>query len=102
MYVSMKNMLEKAKNENYAVMAINCFNLETARSVITAAEKENAPIIINLFQDHLLYHCDSELITPIVKTLANRSKINVALNFDHGQEVIDLKKLLMMVFFCNV
>ena len=54
MYVSMKNMLEKAKNENYAVMAINCFNLETARSVITAAEKENAPIIINLFQDHLL------------------------------------------------
>ena len=48
MYVSMKNMLEKAKNENYAVMAINCFNLETARSVITAAEKENAPIIINL------------------------------------------------------
>lgn len=94
MYVSMKNMLEKAKAENYAVMAINCFNLETARSVITAAEKENSPIILNLFQDHLLYHCDSELITPIVKTLAYRSKINIALNFDHGQEVIDLKKAI--------
>lgn len=94
MYVSMKKMLEKANEKNYAVMAINCFNLETARSVIKAAEKENAPIIINIFQDHLLTHCDSELITPIVKKLASRTTINVALNFDHGQEVIDLKKAI--------
>lgn len=94
MYVSMKNMLNKANANDYAIMAINCFNLETARTVIRAAEKENAPIIINLFQDHLLHHCDSELITPIVKTLANRSKIQVALNFDHGQEVILLKKAI--------
>ncbi|WP_182186944.1 class II fructose-bisphosphate aldolase [Pectinatus frisingensis] len=94
MYVSMKNMLEKANAENYAVMAINCFNLETVRSVITAAEQENAPIIIDIYNDHLLQHCDSELITPIVKTLAYRSKINVALNFDHGQEVIDIKKAI--------
>ncbi|TCS78145.1 class II fructose-bisphosphate aldolase [Pectinatus cerevisiiphilus] len=94
MYVSMKNMLEKANVENYAVMAINCFNLETIRSVITAAEQENAPIIINLYQEHLLQHCDSELVTPMVKTLAGRSKINVALNFDHGQEIIDLKKAI--------
>ncbi len=94
MYVSMKNMLKKANAEKYAVMAINCFNLETVRSVITAAEQENSPIIIDIYNDHLLQHCDSELITPIVKTLAYRSKINVALNFDHGQEVIDIKKAI--------
>ena len=94
MYVSMKNMLDRANDENYAVMAINCFNLETARSVITAAEEEDAPIIINIFQDHLLGHCDSELIAPLVKTLAYRSKVDVALNFDHGQEVLDLKKAI--------
>lgn len=40
MYVSMKEMLDKANKENYAVMAINCFNLETARAVIKAAELE--------------------------------------------------------------
>lgn len=34
MYVSMKGMLERANKEHYAVMAINCFNLETARAVI--------------------------------------------------------------------
>lgn len=94
MYVSMKEMLDKANKENYAVMAINCFNLETARAVIKAAELENAPIIINVFQEHLIDHCDSELITPIVKTLAARTNIKVALNFDHGQEVLFLKKAI--------
>lgn len=94
MYVSMKEMLDKANKENYAVMAINCFNVETARAVITAAELEKAPIIVNLYQDHLINHCDSELITPIVKTLASRASVNVALNFDHGQEVEYLKKAL--------
>ncbi len=94
MYVSMKEMLDKANKENYAVMAINCFNVETARTVIAAAELEQAPIIVNLYQDHLINHCDSELITPIVKTLANRASVNVALNFDHGQEPGYLKKAL--------
>jgi fructose-bisphosphate aldolase class II len=94
MYVSMKEMLDEANKENYAVMAINCFNIETARTVITAAELERAPIIVNLYQDHLINHCDSELITPIVKTLANRATVNVALNFDHGQESRYLKKAL--------
>jgi fructose-bisphosphate aldolase class II len=94
MYVSMTDMLKRANAGNYAVMAINCFNLETARSVIRAAEKEQAPIIINIFQDHLLYHCDSQLITPIVKILANRTNIQVALNFDHGQDVLFLKKAI--------
>ena len=86
MYVSMKNMLADANANNYAIMAINCFNIETVRTVIRAAEMEDAPIIVNIFQDHLLTHCDSELITPVVKILAERSNVNVALNFDHGQE----------------
>lgn len=86
MYVSMKKMLDDANIGYYAIMAINCFNIETARTAIRAAELEDAPIIVNIFQDHLLTHCDSELITPVVKLLAERSNVNVALNFDHGQE----------------
>ena len=86
MYVSMKKMLDDANANNYAVMAINCFNIETARSVIAAAEELNAPIIINIYKDHLLTHCDSELITPVVRTLAENSSVSVALNLDHGSE----------------
>lgn len=94
MYVSMKKILERANKENYAVMAINCFNLETARTVIKAAELEKAPIIVNIFQEHFEKHSDSELITPIVKTLAERASVEVALNFDHGQDTELLKKAI--------
>lgn len=94
MYVSMKEMLKKANEGNYAIMALNCFNLETVRTVIRAAELEEAPIIINIFQEHFEKHSDSELITPIVKTLAEKSSVEVALNFDHGQDTDLLKKAL--------
>lgn len=94
MYVSMKGMLTRANEGNYAVMAINCFNIETVRAVIEAAQEERAPIIVNIVQEHMVNHCDSELIAPVVKMLAQRASVEVALNFDHGEEVLLLKKAL--------
>lgn len=95
MYVSMKGMLKRANEGNYAVMAINCFNIETARAVINAAQPLRAPIIINIVQEHMVNHCDSNLIAPIVKKLAQRASVEVALNFDHGEEIGLLKKALV-------
>lgn len=95
MYVSMKAMLERANQGNYAVMAINCFNIETARAVIDAAQQERAPIIINIVQEHMVKHCDSALIAPIVRVLAERASVEVALNFDHGEEVGLIKKAIV-------
>lgn len=94
MYTSMKNMLCDANKSGYAVMAINCFNIETCRCVINAAEKENAPIIVNIFKDHLLTHCESALIAPVVKYLANNTSVSVALNYDHGSDENSLKKAI--------
>lgn len=95
MYVSMKDMLKRANEGNYAVMAINCFNIETARAVITTAQEERAPIIVNIVQEHMVEHCDSNLIAPIVKKLADRASVEVALNFDHGEELSLLKKAIV-------
>lgn len=95
MYVSMKGMLRRANEENYAVMAINCFNIETARAVIMAAQSLRAPIIVNIVQEHMVNHCDSNLIAPIVKKLAERASVEVALNFDHGEEISLLKQALV-------
>ena len=94
MYVSMKGMLERANKGNYAVMAINCFNIETTRAVIEAAQSLRAPIIINIVQEHMENHSDSELIAPIVRLLAQRASVEVALNFDHGVNIGLVKKAL--------
>lgn len=94
MYVSMKEMLQKANQEKYAVMAINCFNLETAKAVIEAAEELHAPIIIDLLQDHLKEHLDHRYLTqPIIRMAAN-AKVEVAINLDHGQDVAFVKQCL--------
>lgn len=94
MYVSMKGMLERANAQNYAIMAINCFNIETVRATITAAQELRAPIIINIVEEHMVQHCDSALIAPIVTMLAARASVEVALNFDHGTQLGLLKKAL--------
>ncbi|WP_314065962.1 class II fructose-bisphosphate aldolase [uncultured Vagococcus sp.] len=94
MYVSMKGMLQRANQGNYAVMAINCFNLESAKAAIDAAQELRAPIIIDLLQDHLAYHFDSVILTePIIK-LAQAASVEVAINLDHGQNMAGVKQCL--------
>ena len=46
--VSMKEMLEKAKNEGYAVGQFNINNLEWTQAVLTAAQENESPIILSL------------------------------------------------------
>lgn len=94
MYESMKGMLAKANAEGYAVMAINAFNLETARGVITAAEEMDAPIIIDLLQDHVKAYFDCDILTaPIIK-MAQAAHVPVAINLDHGHDIAHLKRCL--------
>jgi fructose-bisphosphate aldolase, class II len=94
MYVSMKGMLERANEGNYAVMAINCFNLETAEAVIQAAQEVRAPIIIDLYQDHLKEHFGSHLLTKPIIQMANEASVEVAINLDHGQDIGLVKRCL--------
>lgn len=94
MYVSMKGMLDRANKGKYAVMAINCFNLETAKAVIDGAQNLRAPIIIDLLQDHLIDHLGSKLLTQPIIEMANASSVEVAINLDHGQDIGFVKRCL--------
>jgi len=94
MYTSMRDMLQKANKEGYAVMAINSFNLESAAGVIHAATEMCSPIIIDLHQDHVKRYFDCDVITrPLVKMIEQTS-VPVAINLDHGSDVALLKRCL--------
>lgn len=94
MYVSMKQMLKKAKDENFAIMAINCINLETAKAVIEAAEEYHAPIIVDLLEEHLEMHLNFKYLTKPIIRMANDAKTEVAINLDHGQNIGFVKQCL--------
>ncbi|MCQ2009488.1 class II fructose-bisphosphate aldolase family protein [Sporolactobacillus sp. STSJ-5] len=94
MYVSMNGMLHRANQGNYAIMAINCFNLETAQAAINAAQELRAPIIIDLLQEHMQQHLGSRFLTqPIIK-MAHEASVEVAINLDHGKDVGFVKRCL--------
>ena len=92
MFVSMKTLLEKANKENYAVLAVNCINVDMAKAVIDAASELKAPIIVNLLQEHLENHLAAKYIFEGIKKLAEDSSTAVAISLDHGQNKVFVKK----------
>ncbi|MFQ8582508.1 MAG: class II fructose-bisphosphate aldolase [Holdemania massiliensis] len=90
MLVSMKDILQHAHQHNYAVMAVNSINMEMARAVISAAEEEHSPIIVQMGPGQIGKHAHLTEIVPLVKELAERASIPVALNLDHGGKLEDM------------
>ncbi len=84
MLVSMKEMLDNANRDGYAVMAVNSINMEMARAVIEAASEEHSPIIVQMGVGQMTKHAHPDDIVPLVINMAERADVPVCLNLDHG------------------
>lgn len=84
MYVNMKYILDAANRDNYAVMAINCVNMEMARAAIEAAEEEHSPIIVQFGVGQMSKLAHPTEMVPMIKAMAERVSVPVCLNLDHG------------------
>ncbi|MEH2954871.1 class II fructose-bisphosphate aldolase [Candidatus Merdisoma sp. JLR.KK011] len=90
MYVSMKDMLWHAHNNNYAVMAINCVNMEQAKAIIQSAEEERSAVILNISPRQMKAHGHGEILAPMIRGMAKRISVPVAFNLDHGANLEDI------------
>ena len=81
MLVTMKEILDKANAENYAVAAPNVWSELDARAVISAAQQMNAPLIIDIAD---IANPDLVLLGRICEYLANKATIPIAIHLDHG------------------
>ncbi len=84
MFAMMNDLIQAAAKQQYAVLAINCFNLETARAAIQAAEQQRAPLILNVYQGHST-HFPPAVAVPLVQALAKDATVPIALALDHGK-----------------
>lgn len=98
MFVTMKFILDHANENNYAVMAINCINMEMARAAIEAAEQMHSPIIIQMGPGQMKKHAHPTEMYPMVKAMADRVNVPVCLNMDHGSKFQDLVDMIKIGF----
>lgn len=84
--VSMKEMLEKAKVESYAVGQFNVNNLEFTQAILQAAQEENSPVILGVSEGAAKYMGGFKLVVEITKALMEEYKVTVpvAIHLDHG------------------
>lgn len=92
MYVSMKEMLLHAHKNNYAVMAINCVNMEQAKAIIQSAAEEHSAVIINISPRQMKAHGHGDILAPMIKNMAEKVNVPVAFNLDHGAGYEDITK----------
>ncbi|NLB88373.1 MAG: class II fructose-1,6-bisphosphate aldolase [Syntrophomonadaceae bacterium] len=95
--VSVTELLKKADQGGYAVGAFNANNMEIVQAIIEAAEKENAPVIMQASQGAIKY-AGLDFITGMVRIAAEASKVPVALHLDHGTDFEQIVKCIRSGF----
>jgi fructose-bisphosphate aldolase class II len=82
--VSMKEMLQKAREESYGVGGFNIFNIESIEAVLEAAEEQKSPAIL-MFAEIMKENINIEYLSTIAKKMAEEASVPVALHLDHGK-----------------
>ena len=81
--VNMRDMLQHAYQQGYAVGAFDLVSLDFLQGILAAAESCKAPVILSLAESHFEYF-DFATIMPAVETAAKRASVPVAIHLDHG------------------
>ena len=97
MLVNMKEMLNTAQKSDWAVGSFSVSNMEMVLGIIKAAEETNSPIILQIAEVRLK-QSPLELIGPLMVAAAKNTKVPVAVHFDHGLTIQNIKLALDMGF----
>ena len=81
--ISMRDMLNHAHRNGYAVAAFDLVSLDFLEAIIKAAESCEAPVILSLAESHFDYF-DFELAMAATEAAAKRTNVPVAIHLDHG------------------
>ena len=102
MLVSVKEILQKAKDNDYAVGSFNTVNLETTKGIIEAAREMRSPVIIQITEKTMEY-AGGRAIFNLVKNIADfyAPEIPVGIHLDHGKG-FDIIKRAVDIGFSSV
>ncbi len=82
----MKDMVNHAYENKYAVGAFDLVGLEFLEAVINAAERCRSPVILSVAEPHFS-HYNVELMMPAIEAAAQNASVPVSIQLDHGTSV---------------
>lgn len=84
--VDMKDMLEHAYYNRYAVGAFDAVSLDFVAGIMDAAEETRSPVILSVAEPHFDYF-DFELLMSAMETASKRATVPVAIHMDHAMSL---------------
>ena len=81
--VNMRDMLNHAYRNAYAVGGFDLVSLDFLEAIISAAEARRSPVILSLAESHFEYY-DFELAMAAAELAAKKATVPVAIHLDHG------------------
>ena len=95
--VKMTELLDAAREKNYAVGSFSIANMEMVKGALKAAEEMHSPMILQI-AEVILTNSPLELIGPLMVSAAKNAKVPVAVHFDHGLTLENIEKALKIGF----
>lgn len=92
MLASTKTLLENARAGGYAIGAFNVYNLEGVRAVVTAAEAESSPAMLQLHPAALKF--GGAPLIALSLAAARDSTVPIGVHLDHSSSVSDISAAL--------
>jgi len=81
--VDMKDLLDHARGNGYAVAAFGLGSLELLEAIMSTSERSRSPVILSLTESHFERY-DFELAMAATERAARRADVPVAIHLDHG------------------
>lgn len=82
--MQLKDVLERAQSEGWALGAFNASNIETVKAIVQAANKLQAPVIIESSTGETEYFGAKNLV-DIIQNYREELNIPIFVNLDHSQ-----------------
>ena len=93
MLVNLAQLLTPASDNTYAIAAFDVVNVEYASAIVRAAELENSPVIIMVFEGYFRYF-NMELLVPALLKIGAQAKVPVVVHLDHATSVDTVAKAI--------
>jgi ketose-bisphosphate aldolase len=93
MLVTLNEVLPQARAQHYAVGAFDCMEDIMIRTILDAAEREQAPIIL-MALEHDLQDRGIQYISGLVHAVADAYRIPIVLHLDHAENLDIIRKAI--------